>query len=71
MRSILNISMSPAMKKEVSSLVKGYNYSSTSEFLRDAIRVWKERQLYNDVMESKRQFAQGKGKVLRSLRDLR
>lgn len=51
-------------------MVKEYNYSSISEFVRDAIRVWEDEQLYKSILESEKEFAQGKGKRLRSLKDL-
>lgn len=70
MRTVLTISMSPKLKKKVDTIVKEYHYSSTSEFLRDAIRIWEEDQLYRSIMRSKKEFAEGKGKKLRSLQDL-
>lgn len=71
MRTTLNISIPPALKREVDKEVKAGNYASASEFFRDAVRAWKDNQLYNSIMESEAQFAQGKGKVLKSLKDLR
>jgi Arc/MetJ-type ribon-helix-helix transcriptional regulator len=71
MRTIVNISMPANLKKEVDLAVKEGNYATVSEFFRDAIRSWKENQMYKDVMDSEREFTQRKGKVLKSLRDLR
>ncbi len=62
--------MPVAMKKNVDLAVKEGNYASVSEFLRDAIRALEENKLFKDIMESEREFAAGKGKKLRSLRDL-
>jgi Arc/MetJ-type ribon-helix-helix transcriptional regulator len=70
MRTTLNISMPPKLFSKVKSMVKEYNYSSISEFVRDAIRVWEDEQLYKSILESEKEFAQGKGKRLRSLKDL-
>jgi len=70
MRTTLNISMPPKLFSKVESIVKNNNYSSISEFIRDAIRVWEEEQLYKSIMESRKELAQGKGKKLRSLKDL-
>ena len=70
MRDIVNISMPPALKREVDQIVKKGNYASVSEFFRDAIRSWKEDELYRSVVQSEREFAQGKGKKLNSLKDL-
>lgn len=62
--------MPMSLKKEVERVVKEKSYSSTSEFFRDAIRAWREEQLYQSVLQSEKEFAQGKGKRLRSLKDL-
>jgi putative addiction module CopG family antidote len=70
MRTTLNISMPQTLKREVDNEVKSGNYASASEFFRDAIRAWKEEQLYQSVMRSKKEITEGKGKTLRSLRDL-
>jgi Arc/MetJ-type ribon-helix-helix transcriptional regulator len=71
MRDIINISLPPALHREVEVAVKEGNYASKSEFFRDILRSWKREQLLNDVRQSEKEFAQGKGKVLKSLRDLR
>jgi Arc/MetJ-type ribon-helix-helix transcriptional regulator len=70
MRTTLNISMPVAFKKNVDLAVKEGNYASVSEFFRDAVRAFEEAKLVRDIMESEREFAMGKGKKLRSLRDL-
>ena len=70
MRTTLNISMPATLKKSVDQAVKEGNYASVSEFFRDAVRAWKEEQLYQSVLQSEKEFAQGKGKRLRSLKDL-
>ncbi len=62
--------MPPKMYSKVESVVSKYNYSSISEFIRDAIRAWEDEQLYRSILQSEKEFAQGKGKRLRSLRDL-
>lgn len=51
-------------------MIKEYNYSSASEFFRDAVRALEDDKLIKDIMESEKEFAAGKGKVLRSLKDL-
>jgi Arc/MetJ-type ribon-helix-helix transcriptional regulator len=70
MRTTMNISMPPALKREVEKAVKEGNYASMSEFFRVAFRAYKEQELYESIMQSEREIAAGKGKVLRSLRDL-
>lgn len=62
--------MPDSLKKNVDLAVKEGNYASVSEFFRDALRAWKEEQLYQSVLQSEKEFAQGKAKKLRSLRDL-
>lgn len=62
--------MPPLQKKNVDRMIKDYNYTSASEFFRDAVRALEEDKLVKDIQESERQFAAGKGKKLRSLRDL-
>ena len=70
MRNIVNISMPPALKREVDKEVKAGNYASVSEFFRDALRIWKEDRLIKELRESQAEIARGGGKVLRSLADL-
>ena len=62
--------MPPKMKIRVNSLVTYNNYSSVSELFRDAFRALEDEKLVEGIMESEREFAAGKGKKLRSLRDL-
>ncbi len=70
MRTTLNISMPVSLKQSVDIAVKEGNYASVSEFFRDAVRAWEEEQLYQSVMRSQRDFAEGRFKRLRSLKDL-
>ena len=62
--------MPPKLFSKVESVVRERNYSSISEFIRDAIRAWEDEDLYQSVLKSEKEFAQGKGKRLRSLKDL-
>ena len=62
--------MPQALKHEVDNEIKSGNYASVSEFFRDTIRAWKEEQLYQSVMRSRKEIAEGKGKTLKSLKDL-
>ena len=70
MRTTLNISMPASLKKNVDLAVKEGKYASVSEFFRDAMRAWEEERLYQSVMRSRKDFAEGKFKRLRSLKDL-
>lgn len=72
MRSIVNISLSKELNRKVDSLVKKGRYSTKSEFLRDLIRERiEEEELWISVQKSEAEFKAGKGKLLRSLKDLR
>lgn len=70
MRNIVTISIPSSTKKNVDSIIKENNFASISEFFRDAIRTWEEDKLVKDITQSEREFASGKGKKLRSLKDL-
>lgn len=59
-----------SLRREVEKEVKEGNYASISEFFRDAVRSWKEEQIYQSVMRSRKDFAEGKFKRLHSLKDL-
>lgn len=71
MRDIINISLPPDMSELVRHEVKVGHYASTSEFFRHLIRLWNTKKVVRHVRKSQREFTQGKGKVLTSLRDLR
>lgn len=62
--------MPAVQKKNVDRMIKDYNYASTSEFFRDAVRALEEDKLVKDIEQSEREFSAGKGKKLKSLRDL-
>ena len=62
--------MPPEQKKNVDRMIKDYKYTSVSEFFRDAVRALEEDILVKDIMESEKEFSVGKGKKLRSLKDL-
>ena len=62
--------MPPLQKKNVDRMIKDYNYTSASEFFRDAVRALEEDKLIQDIVQSEREFVAGKGKKLRSLKDL-
>ena len=70
MRNIITISLPLGLKKQVEKTVKEENYGSVSEFFRDALRAYEEAKLIKEIEESEREFALGKGKKLRSLKDL-
>lgn len=71
MREVINISLPAVMAKTVKNAVKTGSYSTTSEFFRDLLRDWQEGKLLSELNESRLEIAAGKGKVLKSLKDLR
>lgn len=71
MREVINISLPSPMAKTVKTAVKNGSYASTSEFFRDLLRDWQEGKLLNELNESRLEIANGKGKILNSLKNLR
>ncbi len=71
MRNIVNISVPAEMAKDIKREVKAGKFASTSEFVRHLIRMWNTEQLMLNVEKSRAEILAGKGKVLRSLKDLR
>ena len=71
MRKIINISLPDELNQEVERAVKSGSYATKSEFFRDLLRLWKEKQLLQELRESQREISRGKGRKFRSLKDLR
>lgn len=71
MRYIVNISLPESMVKEVNVAVKNGAYATKSEFFRDIFRDWKEQQLLKELEQSRMDIKNKKGRVLKSLKDLR
>lgn len=71
MREVINISLPPAMAKEVRKAVKTGKYSSTSEFFRELIKMWySEELLFKDLQQAEKEYKAGKFVKLNSLADL-
>ncbi|TSC62870.1 MAG: hypothetical protein G01um101448_519 [Parcubacteria group bacterium Gr01-1014_48] len=68
MRNIVNISLPDSLVKEVEQEVKNGGFASKSEFFRHVLR---EHRLAKELANDRKSFERGKGKVLKSLRDLR
>ncbi|MEK7536824.1 MAG: ribbon-helix-helix domain-containing protein [Patescibacteria group bacterium] len=68
MRNIINISLPQELTKIVKKEVRVGNYASVSEFFRHLLRT---HELAQELEKSRREFEAGKGKTLRSLKDLR
>lgn len=71
MREIINISLPSPLAKTVKKAVKEGDYISTSEFFRDLLRDWQEGKLLSELNESREEIKAGKGKTLKSLKELR
>ncbi len=71
MRNIINISLPSKMVAIVEEGVKKGHFSTKSEFFRTLIRLWIEGKLAVDLNESRKELRRGKGKLLRSLKELR
>ena len=73
MRNIINISLPEEMARVVKKEVARGHYATTSEFFRHLLRLWNNHVLDKELMKDKADFESGKikGRVLRSLRDLR
>lgn len=71
MRAIVNISLPTQLYKVVEQAVTSGKFASKSEFFRDLLRMWLEGRLSNELEKSRKELRAGKGKLLRSLSDLR
>jgi len=71
MRSIINISVPPATAKEIKNIVKQQGFASTSEFIRHLMRLWKTKQLSEELLQDRAAFEAGKGRKLKSLADIK
>lgn len=71
MRTIVNISLPSQMSLVINEMVSSGKYASKSEFIRSILRDWMENNLYWELEGSREELASGKGKLLRSLKDLR
>jgi Arc/MetJ-type ribon-helix-helix transcriptional regulator len=71
MREILNISLPKEMVVQIKKGVKEGGFSTTSEYMRHLIRLENTRRLVEEIEISRQEFKNGKGKLLKSLKDLR
>lgn len=71
MRTVLNISLPEEMSEDIKRAVKKYNFGTTSEFFRDLFRRWKEEDILKELGLARKEIERGKGKALKSLKDLR
>ena len=71
MREVINISLPKELNRAVEETIKKGNYSTKSEFFRELLRLWLEGKILRELAESKKELALGKGKLLKSLKELR
>ena len=71
MRTIVNISVPDTVAKEIKQTAKQRGFATVSEYMRYLVRQERERELAGSLLKDKLLFEQGKGKVLKSLRDLK
>ncbi|PIQ07253.1 MAG: hypothetical protein COW72_00990 [Candidatus Nealsonbacteria bacterium CG18_big_fil_WC_8_21_14_2_50_37_10] len=71
MREVINISLPKELNKTVEEIIKKEKYATKSEFFRDLLRMRIEGEILQKLVESRKELAAGKGKLLRSLKDLR
>ncbi len=71
MRRVINISLPAELGKIVEENVKRGQYATKSEFFRHLLRIWAEGKLLEELNESRKELARGRGKILKSLKDLR
>jgi Arc/MetJ-type ribon-helix-helix transcriptional regulator len=67
----MNISLPQPMAALIEQAVASGSYSTKSEFFRSLVRDWSEKRLAIELKESREEMKSGKGKLLKSLRDLR
>ena len=71
MRQVINISLPLPLSTVVNDEVKSGRFATKSEFFRNLLRLWLEGKLVYELGESRKELKAGKGKLLKSLKDLR
>ena len=71
MRNVINISLPQPLTNIVDKEIKSGKFATRSEFIRHLLRLWTENKLYSELEESRNEISQGRGKLLKSLKDLR
>ena len=71
MRSIINISLPEKMAEAVEESMQKGHFSTKSEFFRMLVRLWIEGKLVGELEDSQKELRAKKGKLLKSLKDLR
>jgi len=71
MRQVINISLPLPLSLAVDNEVKTGRFATKSEFFRNLLRLWLEGKLVYELNQSRKELRAGKGKLLKSLKDLR
>ena len=71
MREVINISLPKELNKAVEEIIEKENYATKSEFFRDLLRMRLEGKILRELAESRKELSAGKGKLLKSLKNLR
>lgn len=71
MRNIINLSLPQKLAEVVEQNVKRGHFSSKSEFFRMLLRLWMEGKLAEELEDSRQELRKGRGKLLKSLKELR
>lgn len=71
MRQIVSISLPQNLANLVDNTVAVEGYASKSEFFRELLRNWADTRMLFELNKSREEIINGKGKTLKSLRDLR
>lgn len=71
MYETISISLPIPMIQTVKVAIKSGDYTSRSEFFRDLLDEWEKSKMLKEINESREEIYQGKGRVLKSLKDLR
>lgn len=70
MRQVINISLPKGLAEKIDKMAKEENFATRSEFFRHLVRLKMEGVLLKELAESRKELAEGKGKLLKSLADL-
>lgn len=71
MRQIVSISLPQNLANLVDNTVAVEGYASKSEFFRELLRNWADTRMLFELNKSREEIINGKGKTLKSLKDLR
>jgi Arc/MetJ-type ribon-helix-helix transcriptional regulator len=71
MRSIINISLPEELNLMVEKTIETGKFATKSEFFRHLLRLWMEGTFVDELDKSRKELQLGKGKILKSLKQLR